>query len=231
MSALQNSPSREFCKLLCLGTFLQGYAWTNKPCLLNPANSELSCMLPCFRTQLWLYLPAQAHPERDSACCQVLMPSGESWPGTQRKGVEEWGLQPGSQPSTLSTCDWVFEQQEANFSLGKALSLQTCHGLSGPLEEDVLPGTQPDSFSSAWGRERKFPSAPEWITYTLCFGFELLLYQLPFLPSRGYFFLFCSLLMLKSQELGSSLGYATQSENYLQGKPPRIHQSDENQDL
>lgn len=37
--------------------------------------------------------------------------------------------------------------------------------------------------------------------------------------------------MLKSQELGSSLGYATQSENYLQGKPTRIHQSDENQDL
>lgn len=90
---------------LCLGTFFPGYAWTNKPCLLNPANSDLSCILPCFRAQFWVCLPAQAHPERDSAFCQLLVLSGESWPRTQRKGVEEWGLEPGSQPSTL--CLWL----------------------------------------------------------------------------------------------------------------------------
>lgn len=114
----RNSLSASF---LCLGTFSQGYVWMNKPCLLHPANSDLSCVLPCFRAQLWLYLPAQAHPVRDSACCQLLMLSRGTWPGTQRKGVEEWELEPGSQPSTLSACDWTFEQEQQKviFSQGK----------------------------------------------------------------------------------------------------------------
>lgn len=155
--------------IMCLGTFFPGYAWTNKPCLLNPANSNPSCILPCFRALFGVCLPAQAHPERDSAFCQLLMLSGESWPRTQRKGDEEWGLEPGSQPSTL--CLWLkawITTTKVVFLPEKALWLQTCCGLSGLLEEDVLPGSQPDSFSFAWGKEGKSTSASELVLCSKC---------------------------------------------------------------
>lgn len=50
----------------------------------------------------------------------------------------------------------------------KALLLLTCCGLSGLLEEDVLPGSQPDSFSSAWGKEGKSILASELVRCGKC---------------------------------------------------------------
>lgn len=81
----------------------------------------------------------------------------EAWPRTQRK--EEWPLEPGSQPSILSVCDsvWTATTKAYYFFFpGWALSPEIRHGFSGLLEEEILPGSEPDSFTSVWGKEGKF---------------------------------------------------------------------------
>lgn len=65
-------------------------------------------MLPCSRAQLWLYLPAQAHPVRGSACCQLQMLSERLGQGHRGKKSDHLNLDPNQVYYPFVT---VFEQQ------------------------------------------------------------------------------------------------------------------------
>lgn len=201
-------------------------------------------MLPCSRAQLWLYLPAQARPVRESACCQLQMLSGEVWPKIQRK--EEWPLEPGSQPSILSICDnvWTATTEVYFFSQGELCHCRHvmaflacwkrifCQGAS--LTPSLLCEEGKESFSQflswcsmagtvkavsgqpffpgrpsrpilregllvtelpavqlvvtdwpvLWTRQQGTMYFPVGYMHSTCFGLQLLLHQLQFLPPR-----------------------------------------------
>lgn len=157
---------------LCLVTFFQAYVWTNK----HLASTQPWPLLQAAMLQSSaVTVPANTGTSSERQC--LLSAADAEWRGlakdTEERRVATWTWIPIKYTIHLWQC-LNSSYWSLFFFPERALSLQIRHGFSGLLEEDILPGSQPDSFTSVWGREGKFLSVSELVLHAQV---QLKLYQ------------------------------------------------------